>query len=294
MKGPLAVAMVADRCIRYDSGQTGTCRFNGAVNRGTRSVWLIIPLIYFLGWWQTGSLRQAFNGTIAWIIAFSVIALALMALDVGGFTGLTATPDSPAAAIAILGGFIGMWISNYFWRRRGGDPPRNPGKWERAARAMLGMDKKKKKKKKSRPAMQGPSPAQQMPPPPPPAQQPVTYAPVDAEYRPAPGSPPPPHQQPAPPPPPANGEQPQQGQPQMQPTYQAAPQAQAAPQQQAGFQQPAGNYAPVPQQAPSQPASKKSKSRTSPTANKYAKATGRALGAMFRSSDKKKKKSPNQ
>jgi hypothetical protein len=254
-------------------------------------VWLIIPLIYFLGWWQTGSLRQAFNGTIAWIAAFSIIALALLAMDVGGFSGMTATPDSPAAAIAILGGFIGMWISNYLWRRRGGDPPRNPGKWERAARAMLGMDKKKKKKKKAKPAMQGPPPYQQMPPPPP-AQQPVAAAPMDAQYRPAPAGPPPSQQQPAASP--ANTGQPQSGQPAMQPNYQAQP----APQQPAGFQQSPQHPSPGPQQVPVQPVptptAKKSKDRTSPTANKYAKATGRALGAMFRGSDKKKKKPSSQ
>ncbi len=255
-------------------------------------MWLIVPLIYFLGWWQTGSLRQALNGTIAWIIAFSIVALALLGLDIGGFTGLTATPDSPAAAIAILGGFIGMWISNYVWRRRGGDPPRHPGKWERSVRAMLGMDKKKKKKKKAKPAMQGqgPPPQQQMPPPPPPAQQPVVAAPMDAQYRPAPGSAPPPQQRPAPPP--ANGVQ--QGQPQAQPTQQAQPVQAQAPYQQAQFQQaPPPAPAQQPQQAQSQPASKK-KQRNSPTADKYAKATGRALGAMFRGSDKKKNKSPNQ
>ena len=234
-------------------------------------MWLIIPLIYFLGWWQTGSFRQALNGTIAWIIAFSAVALALLAMDVGGFSGMTATPDSPAAAIAILGGFIGMWISNYIWRRRGGDPERKPGKWERSARAMLGMDKKKPKKKK-KPAMQGPPPQQQMPPPPPQQQQPVGAPPVDAEYRPANGTanpqPPQPQQVPAP-------QQPGQ-QPGPAPQFQ-----QAVPPEQ-------------PQQAP--PKKKKPQRRNSETADKYAKATGRALGAMFRSSDKKKKTKtpPNQ
>jgi hypothetical protein len=239
-------------------------------------VWLIIPLIYFLGWWQTGSLRQAFNGTIAWIIAFSICALALLAMDVGGFSGLTATPDSPAAAIAILGGFIGMWISNYLWRRRGGDPPRKMSKWERTFRAVLGKDEKKKKKKK-RPAMQQPAPQQQMPPPPPPQQQPVTSAPVDAEYRPA------------------------QQSGQNQPYQQPQPQPQQAPQQPVyatQYQQPAGsppgNSGMPPQQSVSPvntPTKKKKRDqRNSPTADKYAKATGRALGAMFRGSDKKKSK----
>jgi hypothetical protein len=232
-------------------------------------VWLIIPLIYFLGWWQTGSLRQAFNGTIAWIIAFSICALTLLALDVGGFSGLTATPDSPAAAIAILGGFIGMWISNYRWRRRGGDPPRKMSKWERGFWAVLGKDKKKKKKKK-RPAMQQPAPQQQMPPPPPPQQQqPVAAAPIDAEYRPA------PHAEQNPPP----QQQPPQQAPQQQPVYATQYQQPAGP--------PPGNQGPPPQQGPT---TKKKKQRNSPAADKYAKATGRALGAMFRGSDKKKPK----
>jgi hypothetical protein len=247
-------------------------------------VWLIIPLVYFLGWWQTGSLRQAFNGTIAWIVAFSICALALLAMDVGGFSGLTATPDSPAAGIAILGGFIGMWVSNYFWRRRGGDPPRKAGKWERALRAIVGKDEKKKKKK--RPAMPPQQPQQHMPQPPP-QQQPVAAAPVDAQYRPAPNSAP---SQPA-------QQQQQTFDPQMQEQQSPPPQHQhmATPQ----FQQspaggpPQGQY-PVQQAAPPPPKKKKPR-RNSPTADKYAKATGRALGAMFRGSEKKKsKKSPSR
>ncbi len=234
-------------------------------------MWLIIPLIYFLGWWQTGSLRQALNGTIAWIIAFSAVALGLLALDVGGFSGMTATPDSPAAAIAILGGFIGMWISNYVWRRRGGDPERKPGKWERSARAMLGMDKKKPKKKK-KPAAQGSPPQQQMPPPSPQQQQPVAAAPVDAQYRPANGSA---SQQPPQPGQATSAQQP------VQPHVQQAP----LPPEQAPGDQP-------PQQAPAPPPKRKKQRRNSETADKYAKATGRALGAMFRGSDKKKSKSP--
>jgi DNA-binding transcriptional regulator of glucitol operon len=35
-------------------------------------VWLILPLIYFLGWWQTGSFRQAFNATVAWIFGYAI------------------------------------------------------------------------------------------------------------------------------------------------------------------------------------------------------------------------------
>ena len=236
------------------------------LERGSHSVWLIIPLIYFLGWWQTGSFRQAFNGTVAWIIAYAIVAGTLLLLDVGGLSGMTATPDSPAAGIAILGGFIGMWISNYLWRRRGGDPPRKYGKWERSARAMLGMDKKKKKKK---PARQQPPPPPQQPMPPP-QQQPVAAAPVDAQYRPVQG--PPPGQQPAP-----QQQQRQGTHPQPAPQFQ---QAQVGPQPQ---QQP----------APSISGKKPTKQRNSPTADKYAKATGRALGAMFRGSDKKKSKSSN-
>lgn len=242
------------------------------MNRGTETVWLLIPLIYFLGWWQTGSLRQAFNGTVAWIVGYALAAALILFLDVGGFSGIAATPDSPGAGLAILGGFIGMWTSNILWRRRGGDPPRKYGKWERSVRAMMGMDKKKKKKKKSakQPSLRQPAPQQQMPPPPPPPQQPVAAtAPMDAQYRPAQGSAPqPPAQGPAPQP--ASGQQ-----------FQQSP---AGPPQN-------GQYPPQSQQA-AQPAQGKTKQqkRNSPTADKYAKATGRALGAMFRSPDKKKSK----
>lgn len=208
-------------------------------------MWLIIPLIYFLAWWQTGSFRQAFNATIAWIIGYGIAAGTILLLDVGGYDTISATPDSPGAALAILGGFIAMWISNIIWRRRGGDPPREPGKWERAFRAMASGEQKPKKKKK-RPA----APTQpQVAPPPARPQQP---APVDAQYRPAPN------------------------QPQGAPQYQAA---QTQPPYQGPVQQ-----KPAPAQEP----------RNSPTADKYAKATGRALGAMFRSSSSSSKKRPRK
>lgn len=208
-------------------------------------MWLIIPLIYFLAWWQTGSLRQAFNGTIAWIIGYGIAAFTILMLDFGGYAGVTATPESPAAGVAILGGFVGMWISNIVWRRRGGDPERTPGKWERAARAMIGQDQKSgAKKKKKRPA----KPQGQVAPPQ--QRQPQQPAPVDAQYRAAPGQ-----------------SQPAQG-------YQAAQ------------TQPAGQPQPTPpvRQGPvNEKPRSKDEPRRSETADKYAKATGRALGAMFRS-----------
>jgi hypothetical protein len=224
-------------------------------------VWLLIPLIYFLGWWQTGSLRQAFNGTVAWIIGYGIAAGVILFLDVGGYSGIAATPDSPGAGLAILGGFIGMWTSNILWRRRGGDPPRKQGKWERSARALLGMDKKKKKKRPAGAQGTQPRPQQQIPPP---QQQPAGMTPVDAQYRPAQQTP----QQPAPPP---RHQQPQQPAPAQQFQQVSHPPQHIAPQ-------------PPPQGA------KKQESRNSPTADKYAKATGRALGAMFRSGNKKKSK----
>lgn len=223
-------------------------------------MWLIIPLVYFLAWWQTGSLRQALNATIAWIIGFLVSAGALLILDYGGSEMVSATPDSPATAIAILGGFIGMWISNILWRRRGGDPPRKHGKWERAVRAMFGGEQQKKKKKRKTPA-----PQQQVPPPP---QQPAGPPPIEAQYRPGPPQ--------------------QQGAPQYE--AQATTGQQQYPPQGPNGQPQAPR--PQPQQVQATPRKQK-KSQNSPTADKYAKATGRALGAMFRGSSNSKKKPRN-
>jgi hypothetical protein len=224
---------------------------------------LILPLIYFLGWWQTGSFRQAFNATVAWIFGYAIAAGSILALDVGGYDGVVrATPDSPGAALAILGGFVGMWISNILWRRRGGDPPRQPGKWERTFRAMFGQEQRRPKKR--RPASQAP--------PPPPQQAPPHQQPVDAQYRPAPQYQNAPAQSQAYPAPPNS-----QGHA-HQPQYQSAPMQP----QQAG---PHGYPAPPSGQQPPrrQPASRPSQQgrRNSPTMDKYAKATGRALGAMF-------------
>ena len=230
-------------------------------------MWLIVPLIYFLGWWQTGSLRQAFNGTIAWILGYAVAAGSILALDVGGYDFVRATPDSPGAALAILGGFIGMWISNIIWRSRGGDPVREPGKWERSFRAMMGKEKPKKRK---RPA---PSPQRQVQSPqyhqvPQSSQQTSGPAPVDAQYRPAGAA--------------SAGQQ----------VYRAQPQPQQSPAHGGAAQQRVGppNTSPHPQRPEQgQTQRKKRDQRNSPTADRYAKATGRALGAMFRGPSKKKR-----
>ena len=49
-------------------------------------------------------------------------------LHFGGVGMISATPDDPAAVVAILGGFVGMGISRYLWKRRGGhlEPAKNP------------------------------------------------------------------------------------------------------------------------------------------------------------------------
>jgi hypothetical protein len=257
-------------------------------------VWLILPLVYFLAWKQTGSWRQAFNATIAWIIGFSIFAIVILALDMGGYGGVRAMPDSPAAGIAFLGGFIGMWTSNILWRRRGGDPPRKPGRWERTFRAMFGGEQKKRKKSKKQAPAQHPA-QQQLPPPPP--QHGGYPQPVDAQYRPVaqqPAQSAPQYAQPA-----SEGSfptqypsAPPQGQPQQPYPEQNQgqyPQQHVSQQGYAAAPPPQGGYVQQPAFEPAQPAKRKQSSRRSPTADKYAKATGRALGAMFRGSGKKKR-----
>jgi pyruvate/2-oxoglutarate dehydrogenase complex dihydrolipoamide acyltransferase (E2) component len=181
-------------------------------------VWIIIPLIYVMAYRFCRSFRQSFHETAAFVIGYLGSAGVILALDVGGYDGLRATPDSPGAALAILGGFVGMIVSHVRWKRRGGDPPRQPGAWERAIRASISGTPKAK-----RPAAR-------------PASRPVAAQPAPTQKvaaSPSPASPQPPHE------------------------------------------------------APARQASANGE-RRSPSADKYAKATGRALAAMFNSGKKPK------
>jgi pyruvate/2-oxoglutarate dehydrogenase complex dihydrolipoamide acyltransferase (E2) component len=182
-------------------------------------VWIIIPLIYVMAYRFCRSFRQSFHETAAFVIGYLGSAGVILALDVGGYDGLRATPDSPGAALAILGGFVGMIVSHVRWKRRGGDPPRQPGSWERAFRAVLSGSSKAKRpaaRPASRPAAAQPAPTQKT----------VAASPQTANQQPP----------------------------------RAAPARQAAA----------------------------NGERRSPAADKYAKATGRALAAMFNSGKKAK------
>jgi hypothetical protein len=189
-------------------------------------VWIIIPLIYVMAYRFCRSFRQSFHETAAWTIGYLGSAAVILALDFGGYDGIRATPDSPGAALAILGGFVAMIVSHVRWKRRGGDPPRQPGALERAIRATIGGGKRGKRPVAARPSGQ------------------QRAAQPSARPRPA------------------------------QPAQSAMPPREPAPAHAATAQPPPGN-APRPA------------ARQSQTTDKYVKATGRALAAMFNSGKKK-------
>ncbi len=111
-----------------------------------------MPLIYFMSWRSCRRFGQAFSETAAWVLGYLIATGILLALHFGGVGLISATPDDPASVFAIIGGFIGMGVSRYLWKRRGGhlEPVNNPltnNRWFRAARAMVVPTKAKSKSK---------------------------------------------------------------------------------------------------------------------------------------------------
>lgn len=110
-------------------------------------MWLIMPLIFFISWRSCRRVGQAFSETAAWAVGYLAGTGALLALHYGGSSLVSANPDDPTAIIAVFTGFAGMWISRYFWKRRGGhlEPVNNPltnNRWFRAARTIVTPPKK--------------------------------------------------------------------------------------------------------------------------------------------------------
>ena len=105
-----------------------------------------MPLIYVMSWKSCRRFGQAFSETASWVIGYLITTGLLFALHFGGVGMISATPDDPAAVVALLGGFVGMAISRYLWKRRGGhlEPVKVPfsnSRYLRAARAIVGNTK---------------------------------------------------------------------------------------------------------------------------------------------------------
>jgi hypothetical protein len=83
-------------------------------------MWLIVPVIFLLSWRMTRRWGQALNETVAWIVGYLATAGVLWLTDVGGLDLVETRPNSPGAIFAILGGFLGMLVSRWRWKRRGG------------------------------------------------------------------------------------------------------------------------------------------------------------------------------
>lgn len=95
-------------------------------------MWIVVPLIFFMSWRSCRSVGQAFSETAAWAAGYLGTAGIIVLANWGNVDLIQDRPDSPGAAMAILGGFVGMGISRYLWKRRGGHLKRNPNRWAQA------------------------------------------------------------------------------------------------------------------------------------------------------------------
>lgn len=93
-------------------------------------MWLIVPLIFIMSWRFCRNFGQAVSETAAWIAGYLVTAGIIILLNIGSTNLMMADrPDSPAALVALLGGFVGMYISHRLWKRRGGHLNQKPNRW---------------------------------------------------------------------------------------------------------------------------------------------------------------------
>ncbi|MCX7624059.1 MAG: hypothetical protein RMK01_05990 [Thermomicrobium sp.] len=83
-------------------------------------MWLIVPLVFVLSWRMTRRFGQAFNETVAWVVGYFATAGILWFADFGGIELIDTRPNGPGALLAVLGGFAGMFLSRWRWKRRGG------------------------------------------------------------------------------------------------------------------------------------------------------------------------------
>ncbi len=83
-------------------------------------MWIVLPLIGLMSWRTCRSIGQAFNETVAWVVGYLVTAGALLALHVGHPALVSVEPDDLPAVFPFIGGFVGMGVARYLWKRRGG------------------------------------------------------------------------------------------------------------------------------------------------------------------------------
>ncbi len=101
-----------------------------------------MPLIYLMSWRSCRRFGQAFSETASWVVGYLFATAILLLLHFGGVGMISATPDDPLQIVAVVGGFIGMGISRYLWKRRGGhlEPVKHPltdNRWFRGVSAAV-------------------------------------------------------------------------------------------------------------------------------------------------------------
>ncbi len=99
-------------------------------------MWLIVPLVFLLSWRTCHRFGQAVNETAAWIIGYLLTAGVILVTDVGGVDIISANPLGTGAVVAYSGGFVGMIVSRYRWKRRGGHLQPADDRLTRVIRAM--------------------------------------------------------------------------------------------------------------------------------------------------------------
>jgi protein-S-isoprenylcysteine O-methyltransferase Ste14 len=78
---------------------------------------VIIIAAFVLGFAKSFSLREAFEETVWFTVAYMVALAVIFLLEQVGYGFLSTSPTGAGGAVALLIGFVAMWVRHNQWRK---------------------------------------------------------------------------------------------------------------------------------------------------------------------------------
>jgi hypothetical protein len=80
-------------------------------------MWLIPLAVFVLAFAKSFSMRESFNETVWFSVVYIGVLGVIYALDFTRYDYIKATITSPGGVIAMLAGFLAMWVRHKRWRK---------------------------------------------------------------------------------------------------------------------------------------------------------------------------------